>query len=440
MEASGGMVYTAAYKTEPVMMTLFSADSFSEKKEKSEIEAIAENLKSILVIGSGDQYQILTHTGDVGFITLDKHLTAESDTDSDGDGLSDWEEVDTGFIAKYMEYEYGYSELSVPDNGYKISNEDLPTISYVLQYYDWKSYMKNVPVKLMRFASQTHVYYTIRLLPIISDPTSIDSDGDGYWDCIDNILDKSVYTIEDSQPLKHNKSSKTPFAYIPARRTYESKVSKLLNYDHQKYLYFLAAEYDEVKIEYFESKGYEIDGYLLIGILFGESGVGQDSDNLIGELYPLGSKASQKAEERTKSALLSSGIIDNEKQMENLILNDNFYLATARILGYLDNAYDLSINGESRIEWIFSSLLQANPNVARWRNAIVDFIFEDNTYEYRGYDFQDHQGKYQEPNYPWGYYYDEYVNETSWYYKTAYDAISEYERKVGRDFWNPMLW
>ena len=450
VEASGGIIYTAAAEEEmeiqPVLFaaaaqtSVYAADSESEEpliKPGSFAELVRYNVTGILGEGNGCEYKVISSTG-LTTIKLDKPLTKDSGIDTDYDGLSDWDEVNTDLIIKiFAEKHTGESWLQ--SGNLKISTYALPTFGELRHAYNDLFYVQNGLAKWLQDNDGSGDPYKEvdckKVLPIISSPVDVDSDGDGYWDCIENDLEKPPYTIQDAQPLKYNKSSKTPFTYIPAKRTYESKVSDLLNYDHQKYLYFLAAEYDTEKIKYFETQGYELDGYLLIGILIGESGAGIDDDNYIGELERGGllDTSIQKANKRMKCALLSSGIVNNEKQIDSLISNDSFYLNAAYMLSYIDNAYVFSLKYGSRIDWVFSSLIQANPNVVRWRKAIINF--EDDTYEYRNYDFKNNQGKYQKPSYPFEFSYDEYVNESSEYYKIAYYAINEYERTQGKSFW-----
>lgn len=186
VEATGGIIYTAAYQAEPAFeiaeITMLSDDSSNSEVENDEVNEIKESITSILGIGSTEQYHILTSTGDIDYIKLDKKLIKGSKTDTDNDNSPDWEEVNTRFIAEYMMYEKPY--LTASDVG-EINNSDLPTISYMLNYYNWKSYMKNVPNKLMTFASSTHTFFSMRLLPIVSNPVDPDSDNDGIPDFYD---------------------------------------------------------------------------------------------------------------------------------------------------------------------------------------------------------------------------------------------------------------
>ena len=125
-------------------------------------------------------------------IVLSGELNSHNRIDTDGDCLTDWEETDT-------------SKLIMYDDG----SFDLPTIQ---NYIDWitnadyrKSIVKFIDEKLANtnyyFPGEPPFYssndtsmadyiYNLRVIAIISNPTNIDTDSDGYTDLDDpdNIL------------------------------------------------------------------------------------------------------------------------------------------------------------------------------------------------------------------------------------------------------------
>ncbi len=112
-------------------------------------------------------------------ITLDSILYPNGenptgkDTDTDKDGLTDWDEVDVERWEKY-------GLISREDNGYI----NLPTLKQCMEYTD-KPYVEE---GLGRFISQPTISLMlndIRVMPITSDPTREDSDGDEVFDIYD---------------------------------------------------------------------------------------------------------------------------------------------------------------------------------------------------------------------------------------------------------------
>lgn len=115
-------------------------------------------------------YPALTLTG-WSIIELATELNATNGTDTDGDSITDWDEVDTSLL-KLNNGEY-----------------ELPSITECMESVN-KSYVKD---GLSRFDVEVgdsieneqkiqEIYRQTRVLPILSDPTSVDSDGDGFED------------------------------------------------------------------------------------------------------------------------------------------------------------------------------------------------------------------------------------------------------------------
>lgn len=126
-------------------------------------------------------------------------------TDSDDDGLEDWLEVDINLICEIM-------NLSTED--VKSLNYDcLPNLCAYETYCDehaesLENSYEYVKKGIGMVQAQSKQYFNdvlenAKVLPIVSNPTKVDSDGDGIMDCNDNDLDKKGYYIDthDTAPL-----------------------------------------------------------------------------------------------------------------------------------------------------------------------------------------------------------------------------------------------
>ena len=135
-------------------------------------------------------------------ITLDSILYPNGenptgkDSDTDKDGLTDWDEVDVERWEKS-------GLISRENNGYI----NLPTLQQCMDYSD-KSYVEE---GLGRFISQPTISLMlndIRVMPITSDPTREDSDGDGITDGYDphKLIkgDKDTPCLYEINPLELN--------------------------------------------------------------------------------------------------------------------------------------------------------------------------------------------------------------------------------------------
>jgi hypothetical protein len=111
-----------------------------------------------------------------GTIELDGALSSYNSIDTDGDGLTDWEEVDfrNGLITRSGCSRYITKLPSIQD-----------CINYVINQRNYSPYFKETEFlfKFMnRFPSEFQNVLNNEVLPILSDPTKRDTDGDGIWD------------------------------------------------------------------------------------------------------------------------------------------------------------------------------------------------------------------------------------------------------------------
>lgn len=226
VEASGGIIYTLAnLETDAIQVvkevrTFSAANAVDSGDEESLIkpgsfaDTVRHNVTGILGAGNGNVYTIISSTGKTAII-LDKPLTKGSETDTDSDGLTDWDEVNTDLIIKmYAEKHSDYNWLKY--GKWRMPTSTLPTIEDCKSYYKdsdvQKAYVEQGYNQLLNM--YTDMYYKgnkkaaekavnqIKILPICSDPTRPDSDGDFMLDCLDNELDKTKYwDIKDENPL-----------------------------------------------------------------------------------------------------------------------------------------------------------------------------------------------------------------------------------------------
>lgn len=129
-------------------------------------------------------------------ITLEQPLDSTSGHDSDNDGLTDWEEVNTDLLVWKAD-----------------GSIELPTLKYCVENYSEDSY---VIAGLERFKSDVtqhgvpsniydeyfdNIMVNTDILPIHSHPRRVDTDGDGILDGY-NGVHESEYHFADPNPLK----------------------------------------------------------------------------------------------------------------------------------------------------------------------------------------------------------------------------------------------
>lgn len=107
--------------------------------------------------------------------------------DTDGDGL-----IDLSEIKYYSDYDSGVPLVTFDENDTVI----LPTIADCMMIKYEKSYIKNALSRYENFSIES--VSNIRILPIISDPTEKDTDGDEFEDGKDSEpMNYSAITIDD---------------------------------------------------------------------------------------------------------------------------------------------------------------------------------------------------------------------------------------------------
>lgn len=136
-------------------------------------------------------YHMITSSG-LNTIVLKSELVCDGPTDTDGDGLTDWEEVNQ-------------KRVTVKEDGTVV----LPTFSeYLEKYYDaawwyagWSKRYQNLRNKDGITLDQ--MLNEIYVLPVVSDPTSSDGDGDGILD-VDEYLGDEDGMLGKPAPLRED--------------------------------------------------------------------------------------------------------------------------------------------------------------------------------------------------------------------------------------------
>lgn len=220
--ASKGIFYsgnTQEVQVQAQVMTLNLAANNNEQ-EMTTADTIKENVVEICGDGDGRDYNVITSTGLVKNIILDTPLRRNDKyinknivpTDTDKDGIYDWDEVNVEFILNLDK------NANISDRDYIIASQ-LPTIEEMINKYDWSFYVKNVYGKVYSYKASHLKEKSVFILPIISDPTSIDSDDDGLLDnaYVNNYADvdeknkipyewvkqsDEYFNVSDPNPLK----------------------------------------------------------------------------------------------------------------------------------------------------------------------------------------------------------------------------------------------
>ncbi len=233
VDASRGIFYpdnTQEVQAQVMMLNVAeNNDSEPSKVQKTDVgDTVNANIVDVLGEGNSNRYKAITSTSTSGLdIYLEKKLTRNSGVDTDDDGIMDWDEVNVELIEELV----GKKD--------EISNSDLPEFKSLSEkMQEWVDINKTDSSLFyvghgynQLINKNAAMYYhgdkeaakagidKIKILPLISDPTRVDSDGDGfldnayvnYYDEVDE-KDKITYdwvknsdkyfNVSDPHPLK----------------------------------------------------------------------------------------------------------------------------------------------------------------------------------------------------------------------------------------------
>ena len=232
-QLSGGIAvsnYNTAPETEVQDITSETVNVLASKAKSSKTSvSVSTNLIQILGEGNNGTYKIISSTG-LTTIKLEQPLTEGSKEDYDKDGLSDWKEVNTTLIYNmYVKHNHSYTPV--------IKSSYLPTLADCKDYYtnldDQKAYVEEGYNAILKKFGEEKIN-TYHILPINSDPTKIDSDGDGILDSIKyyNSEEYNRYGLDANKYKKTEFSDPNPLKYEylwewPLLNTAGNKVSQI---------------------------------------------------------------------------------------------------------------------------------------------------------------------------------------------------------------------
>ena len=210
VDASMGIFYsgnTQEVQVQAQVMTLNLAANNDEQTSKVQKTDVGDtvNTNIVEILGDGDKalYPVITSVS-LQTIKLDDVLKKESKTDTDKDGIWDWDEVNTKMIyslfAKYHNNNI-YNETT-------ISSKYLPTFEQCSWYYGYsdepKFYVRDGLTKWCQDNDSSgnpfRMLNNIQILPIYSDPTSIDSDDDGF---LDNAYENNYENVDEKEKITY---------------------------------------------------------------------------------------------------------------------------------------------------------------------------------------------------------------------------------------------
>ena len=139
------------------------------------------------------QYNVVLSTG-LRKVLLKAPLS-NSPTDTDDDGLTDWQEADTQCSLIKWDSD-GNIVLPTLRDYIKEKYNSLPFVDEALDHYF------NTDIPIIKEIEQD--LYTTRILPIITDPTNSDSDGDGLLDGAARYVNGKKVAPKDPDPLEVN--------------------------------------------------------------------------------------------------------------------------------------------------------------------------------------------------------------------------------------------
>jgi|GEM_PF-3192476 len=176
-------------------------------------------------IGTGQEVPVYL-TGGENNVYLDAMPSATSNIDTDGDGLTDWEEIDIAFLKLLGKYNNGTITLPTMLECLETKN----SLNYVTEWTAILDVTLINELKLKNYLADKvkalEALLNVKVLPIKSNPASKDSDGDG-------ILDPN-----DVYPLTANRT-KAKKKWRTSSNDYKHKltVERNVKYDTTDYIY-----------------------------------------------------------------------------------------------------------------------------------------------------------------------------------------------------------
>ena len=174
--------------------------------------------------------------------------------------------------------------------------------------------------------------------------------------------------------------------FYPSGHAYNERNVFIDNPEYQGFLMALADVYPGTSK--YNELGYVLDGFVLIGICFGESNAGAyNRTNLFGSTQGISEETYVYGKKTVIDAMICCGIASSIFEAEKIIQNDdnNFYVQAAKMIGHLEigltfDKIDLSAN--------YTSYCTAYANAANWRNCYKAHIFEREDYAFYYYSKQ----------------------------------------------------
>ena len=285
---SGGIAVTGVDMVEETEMQIATVETvgyLSSGRKNSTSGTVTKSLKQVLGEGNEGVYNVISSAGWTT-IKLNKPLTEGSDEDYDKDGLSDWDEVNTTLIYNmYVKHNHSYTPI--------IKASYLPTLADCNEYYKnsenqkfyvesgydlFEQYMRD---KLLKDGvAEENIDKEIdktRILPINSNPTEPDSDGDGFYDGITGKYRPiGYYQVEDKWPLtskpKDNVIQKDGELYFDKLTVAETQVGGRTYAEHSGSL-----PIDIQKLVYNMCSDLNVDPNMIFAIALHESGFEADA-------------------------------------------------------------------------------------------------------------------------------------------------------------------
>lgn len=182
--------YVANEDTEVMTAEVESGEFYASNTDETKTSSnVKNNLTDILGEGNNATYPVITSNGLVS-VKLKKILKRDSLTDTDKDGISDWNEVNVEIIEEIS---------SLNSNTKTLRYDDLPTLGACLDRFSKYGYVyveEGFNQLMSNESMNTVLNYPI--LPIYSNPADPDSDNDGIIDKLDlKCLKATPITMEN---------------------------------------------------------------------------------------------------------------------------------------------------------------------------------------------------------------------------------------------------